>query len=413
MINIKKNFLLNFNLTKKKKFFSTKKIFLILTIIFLLLSLNFSTYSNAITKSEIEENLSTNIDQQLNNIDFSKFEEILQNLENNQLFNNSSFKDKVKSLLNGTYYNDYGNIFSCLLSLVFNNVLKFMPILLLIISICLLNNLIGVIKSENESNKSINNIIAFISFSIIVIIIIASIKEVISTTQNTIESMQKQMQVLFPITLTLLTAVGGASSVSIYKPLVAVLINGIPYLFNYIVYPVFIISFIFVILNNLSNSVKLNKFIDFLSSFFKWSIGIIFTIFSSFLTLQGISAGRYDGVSIKATKFAIKSYIPIIGGYLSEGLDFVVLSSILIKNAIGMAGLLIIFITIISPVIQILIFKLGLQLTSAVVEPLSDGKSASFINQISKVIIYPLVLIIGVAFMYILSLSLIMCTGNI
>ena len=43
-------------------------------------------------------------------------------------------------------------------------------------------------------------------------------------------------------------------------------------------------------------------------------------------------AGSFDGISIRATKFAIKSYIPIIGGYLSDGLDFIVLSSILRKD---------------------------------------------------------------------------------
>jgi len=399
--------------TPKKKCFTLKNFLLFFLFFLIILIFNINPTANAITKNEIIENLSSNVNQQLNNIDFSNIEEILNNLDNNELFNESSFKDKVKSLLNGTYYNDYGNILTCILSLIFNNILKFLPVLLLIISISLLTNLIEIFNSEKQASKSINNIICFVAFSIIVTVIILSIKEVILTTNKTITSMQKQMQLIFPITLTLLTAVGGATSVSIYKPIVAILSNSIPYIFNYIVYPIFILSFIFIILNNISNNVKLNKFIEFLNSFFKWSLGIIFTLFSSFLTLQGISAGRYDGISVKATRFAIKSYVPIIGGYLSEGLDFVVLSSILIKNAVGMAGLLIIFITILSPILQIIIFKLGLQLTSAIIEPMSNGKSSNFINQISKVLIYPLVLIIGVAFMYVLSLSLIVCTGNI
>lgn len=397
----------------KRKIFSSKKLLLFLFLLIPVLILNTKPISSAITKNEIIENLTNSVNQQLDNIDFSNLDDIVSNLENNELFNESSFKNKVKVLLNGTYYSDYENIFTCILSLIFNNFLKFLPILLLIISISMLTNLIGIFNTEKHSSKSINNVICFVTFSIIVTIIIISIKEVINTTENTITNMQKQMQVVFPITLTLLIAVGSTTSVSIYKPIVAILSNSIPYLFNYIVYPIFILSFIFIILNNISSNVKLNKFIEFLNSFFKWSLGIIFTVFSSFLTLQGISAGRYDGISVKATRFAIKSYVPIIGGYLSEGLDFVVLSSILIKNAIGMAGLLIIFITILSPILQIIIFKLGLQLTSAIIEPLSDGKTSNFINQISKVLIYPLVLIIGVSFMYVLSLSLIVCTGNI
>jgi stage III sporulation protein AE len=70
------------------------------------------------------------------------------------------------------------------------------------------------------------------------------------------------------------------------------------------------------VLSFISKTIKLDKITGFLNSVFKWSIGIVFTLFSGFLTIQGISAGKFDGVSIKATKFAMKSYIPIIGSYI-------------------------------------------------------------------------------------------------
>ena len=135
-------------------------------------------------------------------------------------------------------------------------------------------------------------------------------------------------------------------------------------------------------------------------------------MFSSFLAIQGISAGKYDGISIKASKFAIKSYIPIIGGYLSEGLDFIMLGSILIKNAIGVAGLIILFVTILSPLIQILLLKLGLQLVAGIVEPTNNKEISDLISSCSKVLLFPIVLILGVAFMYIISIALLMCTAN-
>ena len=396
---------------RKKK--CVKILLLLISLVVGLKLFDIRTVANGLTKTEIENNLSTSVQEQLDDLDFSEMENILDGLEQNKFFKDQSFKEKVKSLLNGTYFTDYSSLFSCLISLIFDNLLKFLPTLLLVISICLLNNLLSVLKSDSKSTKGVGDIVTFVCFAVVIVVLIISVKEVISITKSTIDNMQRQMQAIFPITLTLLAAVGNVTTVSIYKPLVAVLSNGIPYIFSYIVYPVFIISFLFIVLNNLSSNIKLNKFIDFLNSFFKWSTGIVFTIFSTILALQGISAGRYDSVSVKATRFAIKSYVPIIGGYLSEGLDFIVLGSVLIKNAIGMAGLFMVFLTIISPILQIVVFKLGLQLTAAIIEPMSDGKSASFIIQISKVLVYPLVLIIGVAFSYILSLSLIMCTGNI
>ena len=136
-------------------------------------------------------------------------------------------------------------------------------------------------------------------------------------------------------------------------------------------------------------------------------------MFSGFLTIQGISAGKYDGISIKATKFAVKSYIPIIGGYLSEGLDFVVLSSVLIKNAVGLSGLILLLISILSPIIQLVMLKLGMQLSAGIVEPLGNSQMSSFLATCSKILVYPIALILGMAFMYILTVAMLMCTANV
>jgi len=94
-------------------------------------------------------------------------------------------------------------------------------------------------------------------------------------------------------------------------------------------------------------------------------------------------------------------------------MDFIVLSSILIKNAVGVGGLLLIFMTIISPLIMIVVLKLGLQLTAAVVEPIGDSRISNFINDCAKILIYPIVIILATGFMYLLSVGLIMCTANV
>ncbi len=132
-----------------------------------------------------------------------------------------------------------------------------------------------------------------------------------------------------------------------------------------------------------------------------------------FLSIQGITAGRYDSVSIKATKFAVKSYIPIIGSYISDGMDFLVLGSVLVKNTIGLVGFFILFLTIISPIVSIVIVKLGLQLCGAILEMCGGKKLSEFSTNCSKLLIMPIVIILGVAFMYLITIALIMCTANI
>ena len=183
--------------------------------------------------------------------------------------------------------------------------------------------------------------------------------------------------------------------------------------FSKFLLPIFILSFIFLVVGNLSNNLKLTKFNGLLNSVFKWVVGFVFTMFGAFLTIQGISAGKFDGISIKATKFAVKSYIPLIGGYISDGFDLIMYSSVIIKNAVGVAGLFLIFGLILKPIIQILVLKLGLQLISAILEPIGDGRIGNFASGCSKILVYPIVLILAVSFMYLLSVGLIMTTANL
>ena len=61
---------------------------------------------------------------------------------------------------------------------------------------------------------------------------------------------------------------------------------------------------------------------------------------------------REIGLNIKptqTTKYTIKSYIPIMGGYLSEGMDLILASSLLIKNSLGLVGVMLLITTILSP----------------------------------------------------------------
>ncbi len=358
---------------------------------------------------EIEEELSTTVEDLLHDINFDSIEELY--VDNYQIFGEMSFKDIVQKLINGEYFSNYDNVFKAVISILFDGITQLLPVFLTIIAIAILGAILNNLKSDSKNNVS--QIVNFVCYAVIITIIVVNFKNVIDITQNCLQTMKLQMDSLFPIILTLMTAIGGNVSVSIFKPVVAILSSVTTSLFGYILLPLFILSFLFTIIGSLSPNVKLNKLIGFLNSSFKWIVGFVFTLFSSFLAIQGISAGKYDGVSIKASKFAIKSYIPIIGGYLSEGFDFIMLGSVLIKNAIGVAGLIILFLTILSPIIQLVLLKLGLQLVSGIVESASNLEVSNFVSNCSKILMFPIVIILGVAFMYIITISLMMCTINI
>lgn len=365
-------------------------------------------YVNADNGNSNELKLFQIVMQVLDEVDFGDLDNVVQELDTLDLFN-GSIKDKVSQILNGDFSTNYTSIFKGIVSIFLVDINEFLPFLFTILAIGILSSLINEFKSNTETS----DIIHFVCMCVMVITIIFVFKDVLSLVSSTLSTLLKQMEVLFPILLALMIAIGSFSAISIYNPLVAILTTVVGFVFDKLLFPIFIIVFILAILGNLTDTVKLNKLQNFLSSVFKWLVGIIFTLFTGFLSIQGITAGRYDSISIKATKFAVKSYIPIIGSYISEGMDFLVLGSVLVKNTIGLVGIFILFLTIISPILSIVIIKLGFQFSGAILEMCGSKKLCEFTSCCSKILIMPIVIILGVSFMYLISIALIMCTSNI
>lgn len=387
-------------------------------IVFLLIFLGILSfaYTNQlpVNAASVKEEFNQQVNEQVKDFDFSELDKILENygVNSKSIFGNKNFTDKLNDIISGKYTSDSESILHCILDIIFENILDIVPLLCSIISIVILCSFISQIRSS-VNGKNINDIVHFVCYAIVIIITSKIIIDCISITTQTILSMQQQMEIIFPILLTLMTAVGNAVSASVYQPAIALLTTLIMNIFTNIILPLFVTCFIFTIISNLSNTMKFDKFVNFFNSLIKWIITFTFTIFFAFLSIQGISAATYDGITIRTAKFTLKSYIPLLGGYLSEGFDLILASSLLIKNAIGSTGLLLTIATILSPIINLVILMFGFKLISAILEPISDKRISSFIYSISTLMILPIICIIGVAFMYILSVGLIICTGNI
>lgn len=363
---------------------------------------------------ELEEQLEDEIDKQLSNLNFKEIENVVASLSetSKKLFSSNSFVDKLKCVISGEYIENSQSFFSAVLSIFWEGLKDYMPIIASIISISILGGMVSNLKPMTNG-KSIGNIIHFVTYGIVIIFLGTSLVQIIKVTTETLSIIKNMYDGIFPILLTLLTAVGGTVSVGIYQPAIALISNIIVSLITCILLPIFIFSMVFSIVGNLSNNIKLDKFVSFLQSAFKWTIGLCFTIFLGFVSIQGVMAGAVDGLSIRTAKYAIKSYVPIVGGYVSDGLSIIMASSVLIKNAIGGVGLFLLLSTLISPVLNLVIFMFSLKFMSAIIEPIGDKKSANFISDLSKSLSLLVALLVAVAFMYLVLTGLIMCSANL
>lgn len=363
---------------------------------------------------EISQELNNSVIDELENIDFSAFDDIIKDFESSDdnIFSINGIKNKVYSVISGQNAVNYSSMFSSILGLIGGSVLKYLPILSVIVAIGVIGNMLNGFKSK-FGEKSSSNLIQLVCFMAVSLLVITMIKNLVSSTTNAVTSMTGQMNAIFPILLTLMIGLGATSTASVYQPIVAIISTYVADFFTYFIVPLFMVSFVFAIISNLSDSVKLDKFSSFISSFFKWSVGLVFTIFFAVFTLQGITASKFDSLSIRTTKYTIKSYVPIMGGYLADGMDLILSSTVLIKNAVGFVGILLCLTTIISPLIRIALFSLMLKFVSAILQAMGEAKTSNFLSAVSKSITMLSTALIAVGFMYLISVGLVMTSANV
>lgn len=391
-----------------------KKVLCIIITVFILIS-NPIYYSNAIVYAEVQSTeiqieLSEEIAEQLINLDTSEIDALFgEYVDASSPFTSGSFKDKVKDLINGNLNLDTSSFISFIGSFFIEEILAFLPIICLVIAIAVLYSMLSGFAKQNN----VSSVLYFVCYGAIVGLILISTSGIIKLASNALYGIKSQMEAIFPLLLSVLTALGGTASASIYQPAMAVLCNIVVTIFTNILLPIFIFKLVFNIISNISPSLKFNKFADFFGSCFKWIIGLVLTIFSAVVSIQGLMAGSIDGISIKTAKYTIKGSVPIVGGFIADGMGLILISSSLIKNAIGVGGLILLFSTILMPVVKVVVFSLLLKLASAILEPIADSKICSFVTDISKSIAHIIALILGVAFMYFILVGLVMCSANI
>ena len=382
-------------------------VWLLFLCVLLICSLAPSVYA----ESDVEKELNETIDEQLGGIDWSGLEDYFDGLgeDDNKLFD-GSFLKKIK-ILGGEMDTTAASYLGFLGDVFLGEFNKVLPSLLSVAAICILSGLINRTKTTLLSDST-GELINFVCYGVIILLVLSGVWELLDSTKVTVLRIKQLTNVAMPILLAMMSATGAAVGTKVYQPSVALLSSGITEIIANIILPMFIFTVVFSVISNLSKNIRLDKLSDFFKKTSVWIVGISFTVFTGFLTVQGLTSSTIDGVSIRAAKFATKNYIPILGGYLADGFDLILASSVLIKNSLGVVVLILLVITIMAPVLKIVVFNLALSFVTAIVEPIAGDRIVGFLSGVGKNLTILLVSILAVAFMLFILIMLIIFSAN-
>jgi stage III sporulation protein AE len=210
----------------------------------------------------------------------------------------------------------------------------------------------------------------------------------------------------------MLIASGNIATVATLQPILMIMTQIIESILSNVIIPIIFISTIIIAVGNISNGVQLGKLGDLLKKTSIWAMGIILTIFIGILSLEGTLASSIDGITAKTAKATISTAIPVVGKILGDAVDSVLGGSVIVKNAVGLLGIVVILGIALVPIIKTAILMIVFNITSVIIEPISDSRITKCMSGVGDSIKVLFGIMVTVTFLFIIAITLIIKISN-
>lgn len=272
----------------------------------------------------------------------------------------------------------------------------------------------GLLSHTFVQGSSGNGMLArSVSFMLILIPVIHAVIAELEHARLTITSMTERMDRLLPILLTLLTALGGNASTAFFHPIVVAASGSMVFLAREVILRLVMCTCAVTAVNHLSDRIHLSRMAQLLRSAVCWLLGVSFTVFLGAMSLQGVCSASIDGVAIRAAKYAVDNFVPIVGGMFSDTMDTLVGCTLIVKNALGVTCALVLLGTVLAPLMRTAAVVFVMKLSAALLEPVAESEVIRAIGDFARTIVLFFVTMLCVCTMYFLLIVQLLLVGNL
>nr|WP_052020310.1 stage III sporulation protein AE [Paenibacillus pini] len=304
------------------------------------------------------------------------------------------------------------NVFSALMKFMWHEVLYNGKLLVTIVMLSIMSMILETLQSAFE-RKSVSKIAYSLCYMVIIVLAINSFNVAIGYAKEAIDRMIDFMMAMMPLLFALLASMGNIVTVSVTHPLIVFMINTVGTLIYTIVFPLLFFSAILHLVSSLSDKYKLTQLANLLRNISVGFLGALLTVFLGVISVQGITSSVTDGVTIRAAKYVSGSFIPVVGKMFADATDTVISASLLVKNSIGLAGVIIILFLCAFPALKILTLALIYNVAAAVMQPLGESPITTCLETIGKSMIYVFAALAAVGLMFFLAITIMLTAGNV
>jgi len=355
-------------------------------LIFIVSMLLFSSFCYGYSEEDIIESIEKYDDTNL-------FNEVYTKIKNND------FSFDIKSLIKGCidlFTKEVKNILS---------LLKYMMI------IVFLNSFLSAFNVSFVS-KGINNAVYLACYCFFIVLVSKAFSDAGEICVSLITKVIALIKASVPVCISLIASIGSISSQMMLKPLYLFFLGFISsFCINFFL-PVINAFFALNTVGCMSNGFSVKNLSELLKKIIKWTMAGTVTLFIGSMSVMGLMTDKVIFKGTKGIKFALGNFVPVVGRMLSDTVETVTATAVLIKNSVGISGIIMISVICLPPVIKLVAITLSYKLCAALIEPVCDKRLSNMLSILSSSVELMLGICVTVGIVLAVSVSILINIGG-
>lgn len=280
-----------------------------------------------------------------------------------------------------------------------------------LIVLAVMSALIGNMQAS-FSSQGVAQVCRAVIFMVLFSVSMYSYSLAVGLARDTVKAMTDMVLALVPVLLSLLAALGSISAAALFQPLLLTTAAVIGNVVDSIVLPLLFAASALAVVNQMLVGVGINKLAGLLKDISVWLLGFMVTVFVGVTIINGGVAAVADGVALRTGKFTAKAFIPVVGGMFSDAFETVAGAALILKNSIGLFGVIALSVICIFPVLQLFAITLIYRGTAALLQPLGEDAVSETLEIMARHMYAVIGAVMAVGVMFFIIITIIVAAAN-
>ena len=365
--------------------------------------------SSAKSDKQTKSSDDTSVNQVLDNVEYDDIQNVIDELVTTP--DQVSFKEYVEGIASGSEEFSLSGLISKVINSLFgelaNNKSLLIQLILIAILAAIFTNFANVFQNNQVSETAF-----YVTYVMLFALLTSSFFVATEIARNVLQNMFDFMKVLMPTFLLSIAVSSGAKTSLFYYESTLAVFTGINFILLNVVLPLINVYFVIALANHLTKEDLLSKLTELIETVVQWILKTLLAFVIGFNAIQGLIIPMAEHVK-KSAIIKSTSAIPGVGNAINSVTETILGASVIVKNAIGVAGLIVVLIMCLVPLVKLVCFVFVYKLGAALVQPVSDKRMVGCISAAANASKLLLSMVCICLLLFVLSIAIIAASTNI